>query len=358
MQPGESAGQQSQRRRSHAAQLRAQAQQLNDRADRVERGADMWSRGHAGEQTVGAELERLRPLGFDVLHDVRWPGRKRANIDHVAIGPPGIFVVDSKNWSGNVTVQDGVLRQNGYRREREVDGVRQAGRGVGGLLQLPWALHVIPVIALAGTANGVQRCQDVTVVGHDDLVGWATGLPPQLTPGDVLGIAGHLRGALPPASLPSPRHPLAQGPAGGSHRLPRPPREPSARERRRQAKRVAARRENLLKLIVALVLVVAGPSLLGWWASHGSQVVDAVVPTPTFSVSTPTPPRTPTFATCAALRVAFPTGVKRAGAQNAGPKLRRPPAVSNAVALANARLDRDHDGLVCESTRKKQRHRS
>lgn len=356
--PGESAGQQSRRRHKHAEHLRARAQLLNERADRIERTAEMWYRGHVGEQTVGAELEKLRGHGFDVLHDVRWPGRRRANIDHVAIGPPGILVVDSKNWSGNVTVHDGVLRQNGYRREREVDGVRQAGRDVGGLLHLPWALHVIPVIALAGTANGVQRSQDVTVVGHGDLIGWAAGLPPQLTPGDVLGIAGHLRGALPPASLTSARFPRAHGPSGGSHRLPRPPREPSARERRRAAKRAAARRENLLKLIVALVLIVAGCSLLPWWASNGSEVVDAVVPTPSFSVSTPPPLSTPTFASCAALRVAFPTGVKRAGAQNAGPKPRRPPAVSNTVARANARLDRDHDGLVCESTRKKLRHQN
>jgi hypothetical protein len=71
MQPGESAGQQSQGRLSHAERLRAQAQELSERADRVERSAEMWSRGHAGEQPVGAQLELLRPLGFDVLHDVR-----------------------------------------------------------------------------------------------------------------------------------------------------------------------------------------------------------------------------------------------------------------------------------------------
>ena len=349
--PGESAGQQSRRRRSHAESLRAQAQLLTERADRIERTAEMWDRGHVGEQTVGAELEKLRPHGFDVLHDVRWPGRRRANIDHVAIGPPGILVVDAKNWSGNVTLHDGSLRRNGYRRDDALEGARQAGRDVSALLQLPWALHVIPVIGLAGTANGIHRCQDVTVVGYGDLVGWATGLPPQLTPGDVLGIAGHLRGALPPAALPNPRLPRTQR-HPGAQRRPRVPRELSARERRRAAKRAAALRQNLFKLLVALVLIVAGPSLLQWWGSHGSDVVGAVVPTPTLSVAAPTPrPSTPVFADCAAMRKAFPTGVQRAGARNIGPQPQRAPVVNDAVARANAGLDGDHDRLVCESTR-------
>jgi hypothetical protein len=324
---------------------------LNERAERAERAAEMWERGHAGEQTVGAQLDLLRQHGFDVLHDVRWPGRKRANIDHVAIGPPGILVVDAKNWSGNVTVRDGVLRQNGYQRDREVEGVRQAGGDVGSLLQLPWALHVIPVIALAAGSDGVYRCHDVTVVGQADLVAWATSLPPRLTPGDVLGIASHLRGGLPPASLPSPRAPRRS-------RAPRPPREPSARERRRAAKRKAARRENLLKLLVALVLIVASPSLLRWWASHGTEVVDAVVPSPTNSIAGPIPvPSTPVFADCAALRVAFPNGVQRPSARlnatNKGPA----PAVDRTVYRANAGLDRDNDGAVCESTRGKRHTR-
>jgi hypothetical protein len=344
--PGESAGQQARRRRRHAENLRAQAQRLNDRADRIERTADMWDRGLAGEQAIGAELDRLRPHGFEVLHDVRWPGLRRANIDHVAIGPPGILVVDAKNWSGNVTVHDGMLRQNGYRREDALDGVRQAGQAVGSLLPLPWALHVIPVLGLAGTANGVHRCQDITVVGHGDLVDWATGLPPHVTPGDVVGIAAHLRGALPPASVPGPRSLRRSS-------TPRSPREPSARQRRRAAKRATASREALVKLLVVLLLIVAGPTLLRWWAANGTEVVGAVIAEPTVPISEPTVvPSTPVFPDCRALRVAYPTGVRRPNAPHSG-KPRRAPLVDKATYRANAGLDRDHDGVVCESDRGK-----
>jgi hypothetical protein len=352
MQPGESAGQQAQRRRGHAESLRAQAKELNERADRVERSGEMWGRGHAGEQTVGAQLELLRPHGFDVLHDVRWPGRKRANIDHVAVGPPGILVVDAKNWSGDVTIHYGVLRQNGYTREREVSAARQAGQDVAAQLTLPWALHVIPAIALAAPdSQGVRQSEGVTVVGHRDLVDWAVALPTQLTPGDVLGIAGHLRTSMPPASLPAPRNSRRIT----SHRAPR---EPSARQRQRAAKRAAARRETLLKFGACLLLILLAPALLKWWGTHGTDVVRSVVPTPTFSAPSSAAPPVQTFETCAAMRVVYPAGVKHAGARNIGKKARGKVAADDRVYRANAQLDQDHDSIACERTRRVNRDKS
>jgi hypothetical protein len=349
---GESAGHQAGRKRSKAESLRAEARLLIARADRAERDAAMWQRGAEGEQAVGAQLELLRPHGFDVFHDVHWPGRKLANIDHVAVGLPGILVVDAKNWSGNVTVRDGVLRQNGHTRDREVAGAKQAAQDVGTLLQLPWALHVIPVIALAGAgSDGLEQCQGVTVVSHRDLVGWATGLPARLTPGDVLGIASHLRGAMLPASVPLPRR-------GQSSKPPRPPREPSARQRQLAAKRATARRENLIKLAACLLLLLLAPMALKWWGSHGTDVVRSVVPTPTVSVAAPTPTvSTPVFAGCARLRRVYSDGVMRNGAANIGKKPRGTLVINSTVYRANAGLDRDQDGIACERTKPAGHHR-
>jgi hypothetical protein len=47
-----------------------------------------------------------RPLiayGVIVLHDRRIPG-SRANIDHIAVAPSGIWVIDSKRYKGKVAV--------------------------------------------------------------------------------------------------------------------------------------------------------------------------------------------------------------------------------------------------------------
>lgn len=52
--------------------------------------------GAMGEVSVGQKLENLRSLGFQVLHDI--PTGK-GNIDHVVVGPRGIFAVETKTLS-------------------------------------------------------------------------------------------------------------------------------------------------------------------------------------------------------------------------------------------------------------------
>ena len=47
-----------------------------------------------GEKVVGQQLETLRELGYKVIHDVVGDG---FNIDHVIIGPGGVFTVETKS---------------------------------------------------------------------------------------------------------------------------------------------------------------------------------------------------------------------------------------------------------------------
>lgn len=53
-------------------------------------------RGKEGEVSVGQELEFLREKGIKVLHDVQGEG---FNVDHILIGPKGIFTIETKTWS-------------------------------------------------------------------------------------------------------------------------------------------------------------------------------------------------------------------------------------------------------------------
>lgn len=52
--------------------------------------------GIEGEKAVGQYLERLREQGYQVFHDVLGQG---FNVDHLAIGPAGVFTVETKTWS-------------------------------------------------------------------------------------------------------------------------------------------------------------------------------------------------------------------------------------------------------------------
>jgi hypothetical protein len=64
-----------------------------------------WDRGAEGERKLARMLEqRTADHGVVLLHDRRVPG-SRANIDHIAIGRPGVFVIDAKRYSGRIAVE-------------------------------------------------------------------------------------------------------------------------------------------------------------------------------------------------------------------------------------------------------------
>ena len=62
---------------------------------------DRHDRGAAGEEQVGAMLDGLEAKGWHAIHDV---SLGRGNVDHILIGPGGIFTVETKSHPGPVRV--------------------------------------------------------------------------------------------------------------------------------------------------------------------------------------------------------------------------------------------------------------
>jgi Nuclease-related domain len=63
--------------------------------------------GALGEKHTARVLEPLRTEGWTLVHDLS-DGKR--NLDHIAVGPGGVFVLDSKHLGGEATVrEDGVL---------------------------------------------------------------------------------------------------------------------------------------------------------------------------------------------------------------------------------------------------------
>ncbi len=67
-----------------------------------------WSTGAEGERMLAHELGRRCPQ-VALLHDVCPPGR-RGNIDHIAIAPTGVFVIDAKRYRGRIRVSSPPFR--------------------------------------------------------------------------------------------------------------------------------------------------------------------------------------------------------------------------------------------------------
>jgi hypothetical protein len=96
--------------------------------------ARTWQRGAQGERHTARLLDRLTRDGYVVFHDLAVPDSP-ANLDHLVIGPSGVFVIDSKQWTGSVHQgADGLAWYNHYRLDRTLETVRWEAQQVSGVL--------------------------------------------------------------------------------------------------------------------------------------------------------------------------------------------------------------------------------
>ncbi|HEX2054138.1 MAG TPA: nuclease-related domain-containing protein [Actinomycetota bacterium] len=116
----------------------------------------VWRTGAEGERRTARDLERLPPT-YEVLHDLRIPGTK-ANIDHLVIGPSGVFTVETKRRSRDLQVRSKAAR----------DFARQAQRQASVISEIV-GMEVTPLVCLRGasmrgfrpfkpTVDGVMIC--------------------------------------------------------------------------------------------------------------------------------------------------------------------------------------------------------
>ncbi|RAX46155.1 NERD domain-containing protein [Arthrobacter sp. AQ5-06] len=168
-------------------------QRLKRQLGQAERATKSWDAGAVGERLVADRLSRLIPHGWYLLNDVHWPGRPKANLDHVLVGPGGVVVVDAKNWTGEVRVSAGVLWQGRFARTQSVDGALAQCAAVASVLAPPHRRFVRPLICLAGQPElfGITN-SDVAVAGADRVVAAVLALPAVLDQQTVVGLYAHL----------------------------------------------------------------------------------------------------------------------------------------------------------------------
>ncbi|MFF2346719.1 nuclease-related domain-containing protein [Pseudarthrobacter sp. NPDC058119] len=162
---------------------------LKRRLDEAEHSTRAWDTGAVGERTVAEKLSELVPRGWYVLHDVYWPGRPKATLDHVLVGPGGVVVVDSKDWTGEVQVASGVLWQGRYARTQAVEGALAQCAAVASVLAPPHRRLVRPLICMAAQPDlfGITD-SDVAVAGSERVVPAIESLPAVLDQQAVVGL--------------------------------------------------------------------------------------------------------------------------------------------------------------------------
>ena len=155
------------------------------------------------EEATSSLLTQLPTDTWAVVTDAPSSVGLPGNVGQVAIGPPGIFVIGTKGWSGTVEVRDDVLRHDGRARATAIADASDAASAVARLVPMVPRAQVRPVLCfvraepISASASGVIVCSTVT------LVATLSSLPPVLSPAEVRRVASELGLALPVRPRPT-----------------------------------------------------------------------------------------------------------------------------------------------------------
>ncbi|MEU3958858.1 nuclease-related domain-containing protein [Streptomyces buecherae] len=159
---------------------------------------DSWYTGLEGERRVGRELARLSAFGWRVLHGIE--KSNGGDIDHLLIGPGGVFSINTKNHQGaSVWIGDTMARVNGRKPEPYAAASKAEADYVRGVLgrYCDFPVPVEPALVFVGVTSLQRAATQFTVRVYQEREVAALGpLSGKLTPEQVervYAVARHRR---------------------------------------------------------------------------------------------------------------------------------------------------------------------
>ena len=141
-------------------------------------------KGARGEEAMAGLFARL-PDDWHVYHDVE---AGTDHVDHVLMGPAGIFAVETKNWRDPVVLESGELIVAGHVPHRRpiAQAAAEAKAVKAALEQAGWTGEVTPVACfVSGTfKGGFAQSGKVLVANAEEFVKWLAGQPAVRAPGE------------------------------------------------------------------------------------------------------------------------------------------------------------------------------
>lgn len=161
-----------------------------------------WRRDAQAERRTAWLLRSLRSAGYVLLHDRTLPG-SRETVDHLAVGPAGVFLVDTRGWDRRtrITQLHGEVWIGATAALRVVGPLmlrtQQVANAIGQAAET--AVEVIPVMAVHGARlpwRGVS-VEGVPLLRAVRVPRYLRAHPPLFTPEQVTVLAEAAARALP-----------------------------------------------------------------------------------------------------------------------------------------------------------------
>jgi hypothetical protein len=161
-----------------------------------------WRHGAQGERRTARLLAPLERRSYQVFHDLAVPG-SAANVDHLVVGPTGVYVIDSKRYRGRLRYAAGHLWHGSRTLDRTLATLWWEATQVAETLGFGPDLHVYPVLCVHVARLPWRR--ELLVDGVPVLAAGALRPALQvtrqaLTPEQVALVAGHVRAGFRPAA--------------------------------------------------------------------------------------------------------------------------------------------------------------
>lgn len=164
-----------------------------------------WQFGMRGEQVVAEKLmsRELAEAGYTMFHDVPGPD-KTWNVDHVAVGPAGVFVIETKARSRRKAIHDQAEHEVCYdgrslefpwcTDNKVVDQVQSNAKWIRKLLEnyAPKNILVYPVIVVPGWYVKPKGNYLVKAMNASYLVQFLKSAKPQFRVDDLRGVIKRL----------------------------------------------------------------------------------------------------------------------------------------------------------------------
>ncbi|XRQ12486.1 nuclease-related domain-containing protein [Actinomadura welshii] len=179
------------------------------RRSRKSSSVTAWQKSSAAERRTEKQLKSLQRNGYVVLHARAVPrdddGVSDGRIDHLVIGPSGVYAIDSEKWDKRLpvrTMSHLKLFHGPFNKKDRLDEARWEAQMASSILaeRVGFEVAVQPSVAIYGPSIPwkVMRVRDVDVYAGNRARAYLRRRPKILTDGDVQRIFQAAEKALPP----------------------------------------------------------------------------------------------------------------------------------------------------------------
>ncbi|GLZ07617.1 hypothetical protein Acsp03_50830 [Actinomadura sp. NBRC 104412] len=179
------------------------------RRSRKDSSVPAWQKSSAAERRTEKQLRSLEKGGYRVLHARAVPrdgeGVSDGRIDHLVIGPSGVYAIDSEKWDKRLpvrTLSHRKLFHGPFNKKDRLDEARWEAEQASKIIanRVGFEVPVQPSVAIYGPSIPwkVMRVRDVDVYAGPRARGYLRRRPKILTESDVQRIYQAAQQALPP----------------------------------------------------------------------------------------------------------------------------------------------------------------